>query len=513
MKQRVVVIGAGPGGLAAGMLLGQTDLEVTILERQPHVGGRSASIQSDGFTFDTGPTFFLYPRVLEEIFRACGRELQREIEMTRLDPMYRVQFEGGEVVDATSCVERMQAQIAAFSPHDAANLPFYLAENRNKLERFRPVLERHFDSVRDLLAPELLRALPQLKPWSSVDRDLTRWFDDPRTRLIFSFQTKYLGMSPFRCPSLFTILAFLEYEHGVFHPTGGCGALMEKMAELVVESGVDLRLNEPVTEILFEGRRAVGVRTAERVYPADAVVINADFAHAMSSLVPNHLRRRWSDAKLAQKRYSCSTFMLYLGLDGDLDVEHHTIFLADEYRRNIAEIEGGALSAQPSFYVQNACRTDPSLAPPGCSTLYALVPVPNLSRPLDWRDAQAYRARTIARLENALGIRDLEKRIRVEKMLSPRDWEQQLGVYKGATFNLTHSMDQMLHRRPRNRFEEFDGIYLVGGGTHPGSGLPVIFESARISTRLMQQDLEFRASWEANSSPREPSGPMQGAMA
>lgn len=514
MGKRVVIVGAGPGGLAAAMLLGQTDLDVTVIERQAQVGGRTASIRADGFTFDTGPTFFLYPRVLEEVFAACGHKLRDEIDMIRLDPMYRVQFESGERVDATACLERMAAQVAAFAPQDAARLGAYLAENRGKLERFRPILERHFSDARDLLSPDMLRALPQLRPWASVDGDLARWFSDPRTRLIFSFQTKYLGMSPFRCPSLFTILAFLEYEYGVFHPRGGCGAVMEKMAALATGAGVDLRLDEPVTELMFEGRRVVGVRTAERTYPADAVILNADFAHAMQTLVPDHLRRRWRDANLPRKRYSCSTFMLYLGIEGDLDLQHHTIFLADDYRRNIAEMECGDLTEQPSFYVQNACVTDPGLAPPGCSTLYALVPVPNLlNARCSWDDVQAYRDRTIARLERALGIRDLERRIRVERRLSPCDWQKQLGVYGGATFNLTHSMDQMLHRRPRNRFEELDGVYLVGGGTHPGSGLPVIFESARISTRLMQQDLAFRSRWESNLGAAGVAASMQGATA
>jgi phytoene desaturase len=245
--------------------------------------------------------------------------------------------------------------------------------------------------------------------------------------------------------------------------------------------------------MLFEGRRAVGVRTARGAYPADAVVVNADFAHAMRSLVPDRLRRRWTDARIEAKSYSCSTFMLYLGLEGSLpDLAHHTIFLARDYQRNIREIEEGLAPSEPSIYVQNASVTDPSLAPAGHSALYVLVPVGNLAAGADWRAIAApYREAVLDRLARLLG-RDLRPLIRTERMVAPPDWEE-AGIFRGATFNLAHNLGQMLHRRPRNRFEDLDGVYLTGGGTHPGSGLPTIFESARIATKLLARDLGLEA--------------------
>ncbi len=499
-KKKLVVIGAGPGGLASAMLLGRTDADITVLERRQVVGGRSAPIDTQGFRFDTGPTFFLYPRILSEIYAACGHDLARQVDLRRLDPQYEIRFETGERIKATGNIERMAAQIAGFAPHDAANLPKFLTENRAKLDAFRPVLERPFNSLADLLKPEIINALRYLNPHRSVERDLARFFDDPRTRLIFSFQSKYLGMSPFRCPSLFTILSYLEYEHGVYHPIGGCGAVMENMADLASESGVSVRTGEDVTRLHFDGKRVTAVETDHGIYEADAVIINADFAGAMQRLVPDHLRRRWKDAKLAKKKYSCSTFMLYLGIEGSVpNLEHHTIFLSEDYQRNIAEIEEGKiLTDAASFYVQNACVTDPTLAPAGCSTLYVLVPVPHDTGHIDWSPAAlpAYRARIMDRLKH-VGITDIERRIRVERMMTPQGWRDDHQIYNGATFNLAHSLGQMLLLRPKNRFDELDGVYLVGGGTHPGSGLPVIFESAKITARLIEQDLSLRSqiSW------------------
>jgi len=491
MRKRVIIVGAGPGGLASAMLLARAGLAVTILERRGQVGGRTSWLGGDGFRFDLGPTFFLYPRILREIFASCGRDLDREIPMIRLDPQYHLVFGSGGSLLATPNIERMEKAIAALSPQDAPQFRRFLDDNRVKLERFRPALERPWSSLRDLLRWSLLKLLPLLRPWRSLDSDLGRYFRDPRIRLAFSFQAKYLGMSPFNCPSLFSILSFLEYAHGVFHPVGGCASVSEAMARVACDLGVDIRFNEDVQQVLFQGRKAVGVKTQTGEYRSDALVINADFARAMSRLVPDHLRRRWSNRKLAGKRYSCSTFMLYLGIEGCCDkLAHHTIYMARDYARNLEEIEHRhTLSEDPSFYVQNACVTDPSLAPPGKSTLYVLVPVTHQHPNVDWKqERERFRGLALKQLTK-IGLDDIEKRICWERVITPADWEDNFEIYRGATFNLMHSLGQMLHRRPHNRFEDLESVYLVGGGTHPGSGLPVIYESARISCRLLLQDL------------------------
>jgi phytoene desaturase len=500
---RVSVIGAGPGGLAAAMLLARAGADVTVHERLGRVGGRSGTVVGDSevgqFRFDMGPTFFLYPRVLEDVFAACGMRLADSVELIRLDPQYKLVFEAGGEIEATADAQRMAAEVARFCPADAQSLPRFMADNRRKLAVFRPVLESPFSSALDFLRPAMLRALPLMRPHRSVDADLATYFSDERVRLAFSFQSKYLGMSPFRCPSLFTILSFMEYEYGVWHPRGGCGAVMDAMARAARALGVSIRLGEPVEKVLFDGRRATGVRAAGIDHDADAVVVNADFGHAMRNLVPDALRRRWTDRRIEGKKFSCSTFMLYLGIEGELpELAHHTIHLARDYQRNVAEIEAGlAPPTNPSFYVQNACVTDPDLAPPGHSTLYVLVPVGhNVDGGIDWAaEAPRYRELALDALAK-IGIPDLRRRIRFEKVLTPTGWEHDMAIHRGATFNLAHNIRQMLHMRPRNRFEDLAGVYLVGGGTHPGSGLPVIFESARISARLLAEDLGLTPTWD-----------------
>jgi phytoene desaturase len=498
--QSVVIAGAGPGGLAAAILLAKSGVKVTIVEKRATVGGRTSTLKVNGYSFDIGPTFFLYPRVLREIFAAAGRDLDEEVPMVRLDPQYKLVFgSGGELV-ATPNVEKMTRAIAELSPQDAPHFQRFLDDNRRKLESFIPFLESPFASWRDLAKLRMMKLLPLLRPWRCLDADLNTYFKDERIRLGFSFQSKYLGMSPFSCPSLFSILSFLEYEHGVMHPIGGCGAVTRAMARVAEEMGVEILLDQPVENLIFEGRRVTGVKTAARTIQADAVVVNADFAEAMRRMVPDKLRSRWTDARIARKKFSCSTFMMYLGIEGRYDqLAHHTIYLAKDYRQNLHDIEHGhRLTEDPSFYVQNACVTDPSLAPRDHSTLYVLLPVSHEHANIDWpKEESRFRALALRQLEK-IGIHDVEKRIRVERRLTPQSWGSEFNLYKGATFSMAHSLQQMLHFRPHNRFEDLDGVYLVGGGTHPGSGLPVIFESARITSRLLLEDLRIEPQWETS---------------
>lgn len=497
MVRHALVIGAGPGGLTAAALLAKAGMRVTVLERLSHVGGRTSCFQQDGFRFDHGPTFFHYPQVLEGILKGLGYDLWRELDLRRLDPQYRLVFGSGGEMLASPDVKRMEGEISRVCAQDSGNLKRFLSDNRQKLESFKPFLESSFDSWRSTVHPRLLSLLPTLKPWRSLDGELRTYFSDERVRLAFSFQSKYLGMSPFECPSLFTILAYLEYAYGVYHPIGGCGAVTMSLARIAEQLGAEIHLNEPVEQILFEGRKAVGARTRNREYKADAVVINADFARAMSRMVPDALRRRWKDKKLEKKRMSCSAFMLYMGIEGVYrNLSHHTIYVAKDYQRNMDEIAGRhVLSDDPSYYVQNACVTDSSLAPRGKSTVYVLVPVTHQHPNVDWDlERDRYRQLILKKLAD-IGMHDIESRIRYERILTPAEWDTGFELHKGSVFGLAHSWSQMLHLRPRNRFDELDRVYLVGGSTHPGSGLPVIFESARISARLLLEDLGVQIPW------------------
>ena len=496
-SQDVLIVGAGPGGLVSALLLAHSGVKVTMLEKSSSVGGRTKIVEMDGFKFDRGPTFFHYPEVIEEIFQAIGRDAHQELGLIPLDPSYRLTFGAGGSIDATSNLDEMTERIRELSgDKNAKGFEKYVLENRKKLDYSRVCLQTPWKGPSDLLTKRAMKVATILKPWASVASDLSRLFDDERVRLAMSFQTKYLGMSPFHAPSLFTILAFLEYEHGIFHAKGGLGSITNRMSEIAIELGVDIKLETEVEELIFDNKTVVGVKTNNGEYRAKKVVLNADFAHAMTTLVPNNKRKRWSDKKLESKGYSCSTFMLYLGIDKQYDQPHHQIYASQKYEENLKDITNHKITWEdPSLYVQNACVTDSTLAPPGQSTLYVLVPVPNTDDSIIWDDIKdEYSEVVLDMMENKLGFENVRDSIVSQTIVTPDDWDSS-DIYRGAVFNLAHSLDQMLWRRPQNRFEEFNNLFLVGGGTHPGSGLPTIFESGRITSKLILSDLGIEPDW------------------
>lgn len=511
--QSMAIIGAGPGGLASAMLLAASGVRVKVYEAGPTIGGRTSRVrlgERGEWGFDRGPTFFLMPYVLEEIFAATGRSLHNYAELTRLDPMYRLLFgrKGQEslAIDTTQDIAEMARRIAKIEPEDGPAFERFIGDTRTKLALMEPILRSPINSPMDLASVGSIKFLPHLNPHLSVAGLLKKYFKNPFVRLAVSFQSKYLGMSPNDCPSLFTILPFIEYEYGIWHPKGGCSALMEAMAQVCKDLGVEIACSAPVREIVFEGDRAVGVRASDSQASAasvdefshDHVLINADATWALKNLIPARLRGGETDARIDAKKYSCSTAMLYLGIEGEVDLPHHTIFVSSGYEQNLADItELGTLSEDPSVYLCNPSRLDPTLAPSGRSALYVLMPTPNTresSGKVDWRvQAPGVREVMLDQLEKRFGISDIRSRIRVEHATSPADWQAGAdgigAINHGATFNLAHNLGQMLHKRVRHKLPGAQNVWFCGGGTHPGSGLPVIFLSSQIVARWMCKEM------------------------
>ncbi|MCE9618841.1 MAG: phytoene desaturase [Planctomycetes bacterium] len=505
----MAVVGAGPGGLAAALLLAASGASVDVYEALPQVGGRSRRLELNSdrgaFRFDVGPTFFMMPYVLDEILAASGAKLSDHVELQRLDPMYRLLLGRPErepiTLDTTQDLHAMERRLSAIEPGDGPAFLRFIDDNRRKLAAMTPLLRRPMRSVLDLLSADTLRAGPRLRPWQSLHEHLGGYFKHPQIRLALSFQSKYLGMSPFECPELFSILPFIEYEYGIWHPRGGCNALMEALRGIAEELGVRFHFNAPVEAIAFEGRRAVGVQVDGALRHHPHVVVNADAAAAMKRLIPESLRGQWSDRSIDRKRYSCSTYMMYLGLEGEIELPHHTIYASRSYERNLREITTeGVLSEDPSMYVCNPTPLDDSMAPRGHSSLYVLVPTPNTqpgSNRVEWRESnRGLRERALDQLDHVFGLGDLRPRIRAEQRTTPADWATE-GIHFGATFNLAHTLGQMLHKRPQHRMKGVDGVWFVGGGTHPGSGLPVIFLSSQITSRLLCAELGLRCALDA----------------
>ena len=480
------MVGAGPGGLSAAMILAHRGFEVTVVEKADRVGGRNAEIKVGEYSFDAGPTFLHQKFTLDEIFAEAGCESSDYLDFVKLDPMTRLSWTDGRTIETSSDLEKMASNVAENFPGNEGGYRRFMEDHAAKLRAVYPVLQKPYHKLTSYLRKELIKVVPYIATTKSVVDVLDQYFEDDRLKLAFTFQAKYLGMSPWKCPALFTILSYTEYKYGIYHVQGGLCQISKAMAKVAQEKGAEIRLSTAVKEFNFEGKTVKGVTLESgQVLEADHVVMNADYAHAMVNLMNG---RSQKPAEIAGKKFSCSAFMIYLGLDKIYEDEpHHHILFADDYVRNVEEIQGEeTVSADMSIYVRNSSVTDDRVAPAGHSQLYVLVPTINVRNGHDWEATQQeYRDRVIDRIVERTGMKDLREHIVEEKILSPAGWRDDFSVFMGATFNLAHTMDQMLYFRPHNRMKGYENLYLVGGGTHPGSGLPTIYESGRISSNLL----------------------------
>jgi phytoene desaturase len=487
-QKHIAIVGAGPGGLTAGMLLAKRGYKVSIFEKESVVGGRNAAITMNGYTFDIGPTFLMMTFILREMFSEAGRSLDDYCKVVPLDPMYKLSF-GDFSIFPTTDRERMKKQVAELFPGNEKGVDLFHRREKIRYDKMYPCLKKDYSTIGEMVSPPLLKALPHLSLGKSLMGVLGDYFTEERLRICFTFQAKYIGMSPWECPAAFAIMPYIEHAMGIDHVMGGLSRISEAMAKVIAELGGEIHLGTPVGQICVTGGSATGIRLASgETVDADAVVVNADFGHAMQTLFEDGVIRKWAPHKLRDKKYSCSTFMLYLGVDKIYDEPHHQIIFAKDYRENVLDIVSrSTVSEDMSVYVRNASALDPNLAPPGHSALYVLVPTPNMRSDFSWdeRAAKTYRDKVIKRIMDRTSMKDLDKHITCEKMITPAQWRDERSLFLGATFNLGHTLTQMLYLRPRNKFEEVGRCYLVGGGTHPGSGLPTIYESARISANLI----------------------------
>jgi glycine/D-amino acid oxidase-like deaminating enzyme len=333
--KRIAVVGAGPGGLTAAMILAKRGFQVTVYEKRDRVGGRNGEIVLENYRFDVGPTFLMMKFLLDEVFEEAGRKSADYLRFVDLDPMYALDF-GDLVFKPRSDRDRLVTEVERVFPGAAAELKNFFRNEATRFQKMYPCLQKDYSTALSMLSPVLLKALPFLDLGKSMYDVLASYFADDRMRISFTFQSKYLGMSPWTCPAAFMIIPFVEYAYGVYHVQGGLCRISEAMAKVVGEEGGTIRLETPVKRILVEGRRARGLEleSGERV-ESDAVVLNADFGHAMTRLVEPDLLHKWSAASLEKRPFSCSTFMLYLGLDTVYPMDHHTIFFSRDYEKYI----------------------------------------------------------------------------------------------------------------------------------------------------------------------------------
>lgn len=494
-RPRVIVIGAGLGGLAAAIRLANAGCAVTIVEGGARPGGKLGTLQLGDFRFDTGPTILTLPRLLEDLFAASGERLADHLDLVPCEPSFRFSFRDGVEVRWGADLRELLAQIAALEPRDVAGfLDFLARSSRIYDELMAYFFRRSFSGPQQMLTPRVARAGIVLDVTRTFEARMRRYFRDPHLRQIMTFKSIYVGTPPNRVPAAYAAIPYLELIHGVWFVRGGRGlhAIAEELAALATRRGVELRYNAPVKEIAINASGVRGVILADDEFvAADAVVSNADLVHTYGDLVHPRWRRKYTDARLARYEPSSSAFILYLGLDRTYpDLGHHNVFFPVDYTGEMRRIfVDKRPPADPTIYIGDFAKSDPALAPPGSSALYILAPVPHITPAFDWaREADAYRDLVIGKVK-LLGLPDIEQHIVAEARWTPLDFATRHHNHHGSIFGLSAKWSQSTFFHPPNRSEEIRGLYFAGGSAQPGGGIPLVLLSGEITAGLVREDV------------------------
>lgn len=481
-QPHAIVIGAGFGGLAAAIRLGARGYRVTVLERLDRAGGRGRAFTQDGFSFDSGPTLITAPFLLEDLWTLCGKTFADDIELRALDPFYRITFEDGDHFDCFASDEAARREVARISPDDLDGYNRFMAFSAELFEiGFQKLAHVSFHSLGRMLAfaPDLAR----MRADRSVYATAAKFVKHPKLRFALSFHPLFIGGNPFRASSIYCMISYLERHWGVHYAVGGMGAVVNGLLKLIEGQGNSVRTKAEVAEITVDNGRATGVRLASgELLAADIVVSDAEISTTYKNLLAKAPRRRWSDKKLDRSRYSMSAFLWYFGTKRKYDgVNVHTIMLGRRYREHIADIFDRKFLAEDfSLYVYRPTAVDPSMAPDGCDSFYALSPVPHQDSGVDWAaKAEPYR-QAIERYLSATILPGLETEVVTSRIFTPQNFQDVLMSRKGAAFGLEPVLLQSAWFRPHNKSEDVDNLFIVGASTHPGASVPGVLSSARV---------------------------------
>ncbi len=484
----VVVIGAGLGGLAAAVRLRHRGYRVTVVERHGTPGGRCGIWESEGFRFDTGPTLLLMVEYLRALFDEIGRPMEAYLSLVQLDPNYRIHYADGSTLDITSRLNAMLEGIERIEPGAGPRFLRFLSDAgrlyRIGLDGF---VDRNVHRRADFFNVKNAALMLRARAMERLQRMVARYFRSEKLRHTFSFQSLYLGLSPFESPAIYSLLPYTEVAGGLHFPMGGMHALPRALARVAGEMGVEIRYGADVVALERDARSVHAVRLADgsRI-EADIVLANADLPYVYRTLLDSPYRN------IDRFAFSCSAFLMYLGVGRRYPrLPHHTLVVPADLRGACDDIfSRHRIPADPAYYICNPSKTDPSLAPPGSENVYVLVPVPSQTpgQEIDWSvEGPRLEGAMLERLER-FGLTDLRRHLVTRRIFTPEDFGTSFHATRSEAFGLAHGIDQVGYFRPHNRHPVYENLYFVGQSTHPGCGVPMVLISSRLVTERIAQE-------------------------
>ena len=482
MKTKVIVIGAGAGGLSTAILLAKKGYDVTVVEKNASFGGRGDVFSAKGFQFDMGPSWYLMPDIFEHFFSLVGENISDYLDLKRLDPSYKIWFEEHpKPVEMTSDLERDSKIFESFEPGVMKKINIYLEEAAAKYNISKQTfIYKPFNSVFDFIDKRTIFLWTKFSVISSFHKHIASFVKHPLLRKILQYPLVFLGTSPYKAPAVYSLMNHIDFEMGVFYPMGGMTKVFKAFYDIAKKNGVKFIFNTPVNKILVENKKAIGVSTTKGKHMADIVVSNADYQFTEMQLLDKK-HRQFSEKYWSSRTMAPSGFILYLGIKKQFkELVHHNLFFAKQWKESFEAIfKGQKLPQSPSYYICAPSKTDPSVAPKGCENLFVLVPTAtNLT--LDEKTIKNYRDKIIKHITVTMKTKGLEENIVFERIFTGHDFSSIYNAYKGTALGLAQNLTQTAVFRPKTKSVKLNNLYYTGANTNPGIGVPMCLISSQI---------------------------------
>ncbi len=488
-----IVIGAGFGGLALAIRLQSAGISTTIIEARDKPGGRGYYWERDGFIFDGGPTVITDPPCLTQLWELSGHDMAADVTLQPVFPFYRLNWPDGTNFDYSNDEVGLRTEIEKLNPADVAGYEKFLEYSAGVCEEgYVKLGTKAFLNFSSMI--KAAPALAKYQAWRSVYSIVSSFVKNEKLREALSFHTLLVGGNPMKTSAIYALIHKLEKDGGVWFAKGGTNQLIAGMVKHFERIGGVLRLNDPVAHIDTDGNKTTGVTCKSGFHlDADAVASNGDIMHSYRDLLGNNARGKKAAASLKRKTFSPSLFVVHFGIKGTWPgIPHHMILFGPRYKGLLDDIyTNGVLPEDFSIYLHHPTISDPSMAPEGCSTFYALVPVAHLGKlPIDWEQmGPILEKRVLDEIGKRL-IPDIHDRVMTKFHYTPADFGNDLSAHLGSAFSLEPVLTQSAWFRTHNRDDVISNMYFVGAGTHPGAGIPGVVGSAKATAELMLTDLQ-----------------------
>ena len=490
MAKSAIIIGGGIGGLATACILGKAGYKVTVLEKNEQLGGRAGQLKAQGYTFDTGPSWYLMPDVFQHFFELLGEDINDHLSLKRLNPSYRVYYKDrGQHIDIAGDTSIDRKTFETIEPGGAKQFDAYI----NRAEyiydtAMSKLLYKNYDSLTDFVRGDIAVQAGRLRLFSKMDSYVRGFFKDVRLQQIMQYPLVFLGSSPYNAPAIYSLLSHVDFNQGVYYPMGGMYELVKALVRVGNKYGVTYEVDSPVEQIIVKGGAAVGVRTKDKEMHADLVISDADVHHTETKLLDkkyrDHSEHYWSKRIMAP-----SALLMYLGVDRQYDsLRHHNLLFSKDWQKNFTQLfDEPVLPDDPSLYVCAPGKTDPSVAPKGHENIFVLVPLA-AGLHVSPKELDKYGEAILQTMEQEMNLPGLRRHIAYKKSFGIDDFATRFNSYKGTGLGLSHTLQQTALFRPSNRSRKVKGLYYVGANVHPGIGVPITLISAELLYKRLIND-------------------------